>query len=178
MIHLEKRSLGNPRDTDNDNDEIDIEQPSGDMSVIPLPNVINADAGASAQGCGGGDVGGGGVIATAVSRGDGGDGGEVRRVTGSELVDRGDPDMELVFGVGRKIRPEKFFGGGATVVAGDGRQKWWWGGGRIMWRGRENLDECVRSMGAKQGAGFGIGGKIGKGLYKLGCDRERLKMIK
>ncbi|GJU07734.1 hypothetical protein Tco_1124164 [Tanacetum coccineum] len=35
-----------------------------------------------------------------------------------------------------------------------------------------------RSMGAKQGAGFGIGGKIGKGLYKLGCDRERLKMIK
>ncbi|GJR55667.1 zf-CCHC domain-containing protein [Tanacetum coccineum] len=33
-------------------------------------------------------------------------------------------------------------------------------------------------MGAKQGAGFGIGGKIGKGLYKLGCDRERLKMIK
>ncbi|GKA80341.1 hypothetical protein Tco_0786937 [Tanacetum coccineum] len=38
------------RDTDNDNDEIDIEQPSGDMSVIPLPNIINADAGASAQG--------------------------------------------------------------------------------------------------------------------------------
>ncbi|GJR94737.1 hypothetical protein Tco_0266911 [Tanacetum coccineum] len=31
------------RDTDNDNDEIDIEQPSGDMSVIPLPNVINVD---------------------------------------------------------------------------------------------------------------------------------------
>ncbi|GJZ01761.1 hypothetical protein Tco_0519722 [Tanacetum coccineum] len=27
-------------------------------------------------------------------------------------------------------------------------------------------------------AGFGIGGKIGKGLYKLGCDRGRLKMIK
>ncbi|GJY24382.1 hypothetical protein Tco_0398040 [Tanacetum coccineum] len=27
-------------------------------------------------------------------------------------------------------------------------------------------------MGAKQGAGFGIGGKIGKGLYKLDCDRE------
>ncbi|GKA02992.1 hypothetical protein Tco_0675773 [Tanacetum coccineum] len=25
-------------DTDNDNDKIDIEQPSGDMSVIPLPN--------------------------------------------------------------------------------------------------------------------------------------------
>ncbi|GJY42828.1 hypothetical protein Tco_0431041 [Tanacetum coccineum] len=30
-------------DTDNDNDEIDIEQPSGDMSVIPSPNVINID---------------------------------------------------------------------------------------------------------------------------------------
>ncbi|GJZ87322.1 hypothetical protein Tco_0658932 [Tanacetum coccineum] len=30
--------------------KIDIEQPSGDMSVIPLPYVINVDAGASAQG--------------------------------------------------------------------------------------------------------------------------------
>ncbi|GJZ85525.1 hypothetical protein Tco_0650864 [Tanacetum coccineum] len=30
-------------DTDNDNDKIDIEQPSGDMSVIPSPNVINVD---------------------------------------------------------------------------------------------------------------------------------------
>ncbi|GJY28966.1 retrovirus-related pol polyprotein from transposon TNT 1-94 [Tanacetum coccineum] len=30
--------------TDNDNDKIDIEQPSGDMSVIPSPNVINIDA--------------------------------------------------------------------------------------------------------------------------------------
>ncbi|GKF34273.1 hypothetical protein Tco_0107473 [Tanacetum coccineum] len=30
-------------DTDNDNDRIDIKQPSGDMSVIPLPNVINVD---------------------------------------------------------------------------------------------------------------------------------------
>ncbi|GJZ43797.1 hypothetical protein Tco_0591052 [Tanacetum coccineum] len=38
------------RDTDNDNDEIDIEQPSRDMSVIPLPNVINVDVGAYAQG--------------------------------------------------------------------------------------------------------------------------------
>ncbi|GJR32970.1 hypothetical protein Tco_1109202 [Tanacetum coccineum] len=36
------------RDTNNDNDEIDIEQPSGDMSVIPLPNVINVDVGAYA----------------------------------------------------------------------------------------------------------------------------------
>ncbi|GJU77743.1 hypothetical protein Tco_1274813 [Tanacetum coccineum] len=32
-------------------------------------------------------------------------------------------------------------------------------------------------MGAKTGCWFGIGGKIGKG-YKLGCDRERLKLIK
>nr|GEW04515.1 hypothetical protein [Tanacetum cinerariifolium] len=31
-------------DMENDNDKIDIEQPSGDMSVIPLPNVINIDA--------------------------------------------------------------------------------------------------------------------------------------
>ncbi|GKC17828.1 hypothetical protein Tco_1014610 [Tanacetum coccineum] len=30
-------------DTDNDNDKIDIEQPSGDISVIPLPNLINVD---------------------------------------------------------------------------------------------------------------------------------------
>ncbi|GKD47427.1 hypothetical protein Tco_1272072 [Tanacetum coccineum] len=30
-------------DTDNDNDKIDIEQPLGDMSVIPSPNVINVD---------------------------------------------------------------------------------------------------------------------------------------
>ncbi|GJZ49716.1 hypothetical protein Tco_0603906 [Tanacetum coccineum] len=30
-------------DTDNDNDKIDIEQPSGDMSVISSPNVINFD---------------------------------------------------------------------------------------------------------------------------------------
>ncbi|GJX66212.1 hypothetical protein Tco_0300555 [Tanacetum coccineum] len=30
-------------DTDNDNNKIDIEQPSGDMSVIPLPTVINFD---------------------------------------------------------------------------------------------------------------------------------------
>ncbi|GKE19997.1 hypothetical protein Tco_1431509 [Tanacetum coccineum] len=31
-------------DTDNDNDEIDIERPSGDMSVIPIPDVINVNA--------------------------------------------------------------------------------------------------------------------------------------
>nr|GEW58741.1 hypothetical protein [Tanacetum cinerariifolium] len=37
-------------DTDNDNNEIDIEQPSGDMSIIPLPNVINIDDGAYAYG--------------------------------------------------------------------------------------------------------------------------------
>ncbi|GKD51070.1 hypothetical protein Tco_1280046, partial [Tanacetum coccineum] len=35
-------------DMDNDIDEIDIEQSSGDMSVIPLPNVINTDDGAYA----------------------------------------------------------------------------------------------------------------------------------
>ncbi|GKC67366.1 hypothetical protein Tco_1099964, partial [Tanacetum coccineum] len=37
-------------DTDNDNDKIDIEQPSGDMSIIPLPNVINVDDSAYAHG--------------------------------------------------------------------------------------------------------------------------------
>ncbi|GJW20358.1 hypothetical protein Tco_0030980 [Tanacetum coccineum] len=37
-------------DTDNDNDEINIEQPSRDMSVIPLPNVINVDDGSYAHG--------------------------------------------------------------------------------------------------------------------------------
>ncbi|GKB49342.1 hypothetical protein Tco_0900095, partial [Tanacetum coccineum] len=37
-------------DKDNDDDEIDIEQPSEDMSVIPLPNVINVDDGAYAHG--------------------------------------------------------------------------------------------------------------------------------
>ncbi|GJX08136.1 hypothetical protein Tco_0196068 [Tanacetum coccineum] len=31
-------------DTDNDNDKIDIEQPSGDMSIIPSANVIKIDA--------------------------------------------------------------------------------------------------------------------------------------
>ncbi|GKC05085.1 hypothetical protein Tco_0996695 [Tanacetum coccineum] len=30
--------------TDNGNDEIDIEQPSGDMSIVSLPNVINVNA--------------------------------------------------------------------------------------------------------------------------------------
>ncbi|GKD50692.1 hypothetical protein Tco_1279668 [Tanacetum coccineum] len=35
-------------DMGNDNDKIDIEQPLGDMSVIPLPNVINTDDGAYA----------------------------------------------------------------------------------------------------------------------------------
>ncbi|GJS31686.1 hypothetical protein Tco_0492306 [Tanacetum coccineum] len=34
--------------TDNDIDEIDIEQSSGDMSVVPLSNVINTDDGAYA----------------------------------------------------------------------------------------------------------------------------------
>ncbi|GJY14738.1 hypothetical protein Tco_0385160 [Tanacetum coccineum] len=35
---------------DNDDDKIDIKQSSGDMSVIPLPNVINMDVGAYAHG--------------------------------------------------------------------------------------------------------------------------------
>ncbi|GKE06353.1 hypothetical protein Tco_1398371 [Tanacetum coccineum] len=30
-------------DKDNDNEKIDIKQPSGDISVIPLPNVIKID---------------------------------------------------------------------------------------------------------------------------------------
>ncbi|GJX47633.1 hypothetical protein Tco_0272823 [Tanacetum coccineum] len=37
-------------DKDNDDDKIDIKQPSRDMSVIPLPNVINTNVGAYAQG--------------------------------------------------------------------------------------------------------------------------------
>ncbi|GKC68650.1 hypothetical protein Tco_1101248 [Tanacetum coccineum] len=37
-------------DEDNDDDEIDIEQPSGDMFVIPIPNVINVDDCAYAHG--------------------------------------------------------------------------------------------------------------------------------
>ncbi|GJY08591.1 MAK10-like protein [Tanacetum coccineum] len=36
-------------DLKNDNDKIDIEQPSGDMSVKPLPDLINIDDGAYAQ---------------------------------------------------------------------------------------------------------------------------------
>ncbi|GJV77784.1 hypothetical protein Tco_1509368 [Tanacetum coccineum] len=39
VIYLDDLKL----DTGNDNDKIDIEQPLGDMSVIPLPNVINVD---------------------------------------------------------------------------------------------------------------------------------------
>ncbi|GJX63180.1 hypothetical protein Tco_0296080 [Tanacetum coccineum] len=67
--------------------------------------------------CGGGDVGGGGVIATAVSRGDGGDGGEVRRVEESGVGDRIDPVVRSTFGVSPKSPPEKFSGGGDVVVA-------------------------------------------------------------
>ncbi|GKB08845.1 hypothetical protein Tco_0837157 [Tanacetum coccineum] len=37
-------------DKDNDDDKIDIEHSLGDMSVIPLSNVINADVGAYAHG--------------------------------------------------------------------------------------------------------------------------------
>ncbi|GJR94028.1 hypothetical protein Tco_0266202 [Tanacetum coccineum] len=35
---------------DNDDDKIDVEHSSGDMSVIPFPNVINVDVGAYAHG--------------------------------------------------------------------------------------------------------------------------------
>ncbi|GJR68436.1 hypothetical protein Tco_0014501 [Tanacetum coccineum] len=37
-------------DTDNDNDKVDIEHSSGDLSVKPLPDVINTDDGAYAHG--------------------------------------------------------------------------------------------------------------------------------
>ncbi|GKB12681.1 hypothetical protein Tco_0846604 [Tanacetum coccineum] len=36
--------------TDNDDDKVDIEHSSGDLSVKPLPDVINTDVGAYAQG--------------------------------------------------------------------------------------------------------------------------------
>ncbi|GKF01938.1 hypothetical protein Tco_0028861, partial [Tanacetum coccineum] len=48
----------------------------------------------------------------------------VRRVEESGVGDRRDPEMELVFGVGRKIPPEKFSGDGAVTAAVAG------GGGR------------------------------------------------
>ncbi|GJT40186.1 hypothetical protein Tco_0940051 [Tanacetum coccineum] len=37
-------------DKDNDDDKVDIEHSSGDLSVKPLPDVINTDVGAYAQG--------------------------------------------------------------------------------------------------------------------------------
>ncbi|GJV70771.1 hypothetical protein Tco_1490766, partial [Tanacetum coccineum] len=37
-------------DTDNDNDKVDIEHSSGDLSVKPLPDLINTDVGAYAHG--------------------------------------------------------------------------------------------------------------------------------
>ncbi|GKD05981.1 hypothetical protein Tco_1180955 [Tanacetum coccineum] len=37
-------------DTDNDNDKVNIEHSSGDLSVKPLPDVINTDVGANAHG--------------------------------------------------------------------------------------------------------------------------------
>ncbi|GJR66045.1 hypothetical protein Tco_0012110 [Tanacetum coccineum] len=36
-------------DTDNDNDKVDIERSSGDLSIKPLPDVINTDVGPSEQ---------------------------------------------------------------------------------------------------------------------------------
>ncbi|GKB28102.1 hypothetical protein Tco_0867503, partial [Tanacetum coccineum] len=53
----------------------------------------------------------------------GGDSGEeMERVRESGYGDRIDRKMGLVFGVGRKIPPEKFSGGGATAAAVAGRQ--------------------------------------------------------
>ncbi|GJW57395.1 hypothetical protein Tco_0104126, partial [Tanacetum coccineum] len=61
------------------------------------------------------------------------------------------------------------------------------------WKGIANMDfiklggssrvlsDFAEKYGSKNRvlAGFGIGGKSGKEkVYKLGCDRERLKMIK
>ncbi|GKB40080.1 hypothetical protein Tco_0885022 [Tanacetum coccineum] len=37
-------------DTDNDNDKVDIKHSSGDLSIKPLPNVINTDVGTYAHG--------------------------------------------------------------------------------------------------------------------------------
>ncbi|GJS77569.1 hypothetical protein Tco_0727450 [Tanacetum coccineum] len=42
--------LKSDKDNDDDNDKIDIEKPSGDMIVIPLPNIINVNVGAYAHG--------------------------------------------------------------------------------------------------------------------------------
>ncbi|GKF56606.1 hypothetical protein Tco_0166946, partial [Tanacetum coccineum] len=79
--------------------------------------------------CGCGDVGGGGVIATAVSRGDGGDGGEVRRVEESEVSGWIDRLTRSILGVAGKIPPESFSGGGATAAVVAGRRWWPTGGG-------------------------------------------------
>ncbi|GJT58688.1 hypothetical protein Tco_1002221 [Tanacetum coccineum] len=43
-------SVDSKLDKDNDDDKIDIKQPSGDMSVKPLSDLINTDVGAYAQG--------------------------------------------------------------------------------------------------------------------------------
>ncbi|GJV90900.1 hypothetical protein Tco_1538713 [Tanacetum coccineum] len=42
--------LTEPTNKDNDDDKVDIEHSSGDLSVKPLPDVINTDDGAYAQG--------------------------------------------------------------------------------------------------------------------------------
>ncbi|GJS30254.1 putative ribonuclease H-like domain-containing protein [Tanacetum coccineum] len=88
--------------------------------------------------CGGLEVVTGEVgIATAVSRGDGRDGGEVRRVKESGVGDRIDPVVRSTFGVSRKIPPEKFSGGGDVVVArmlaGEDDRRWRQLGGGRRW---------------------------------------------
>ncbi|GJU20998.1 hypothetical protein Tco_1154340 [Tanacetum coccineum] len=70
--------------------------------------------------CKGGDMGGGGVIATAVSRGDGGDGEVMERVRESEVSGWIDRLTRNIFGVHRKTPPEKFSGGGGGGRRCDG----------------------------------------------------------
>ncbi|GKG06927.1 hypothetical protein Tco_0329896, partial [Tanacetum coccineum] len=76
------------------------------------------------------------------SRGEDGDDGEVRRVEECGVGDGRDPEMELVFGVGQKIPPEKFSGGGGGLP-----EKMTLEGGE-----RENLEEsvCIYEMEMKE----------------------------
>ncbi|GKE71077.1 hypothetical protein Tco_1529149 [Tanacetum coccineum] len=89
--------------------------------------------------CEGGDMGGGGIIAMAVSRGDGGDGEVMERVRESEVSGWIDRLTRNIFGVHRKTPPEKFSGGGWP-------ERWAAGGGEgspeIMGRERGGR-ECV-----------------------------------
>ncbi|GJW56547.1 hypothetical protein Tco_0578484 [Tanacetum coccineum] len=66
--------------------------------------------------CEGGDMGGGGVIATAVSRGDGGDGEVMERVRESEVSGWIDRLTRNILGFTGKLRRKSF---PAAVT-------WWW----------------------------------------------------